>query len=60
MRRTGFTPPEITYWGAAPPGMQSSVIITVLAAVEAIIAPTPLARYLGVLSFRAHKRGAGV
>jgi len=60
MRRTGFTPPEITYWGAAPPGMQSSVIITVLAAAEAIIAPTSLARYLGVLSFRAHKRGAGV
>jgi ubiquinone/menaquinone biosynthesis C-methylase UbiE len=60
MRRTGFTPPEITYWGAAPPGMQSSVIITVLAAAEAIVAPTSLARYLGVLSFRAHKRGAGV
>jgi ubiquinone/menaquinone biosynthesis C-methylase UbiE len=60
MRRTGFTPPEITYWGAAPPGMQSSVIITVLAAAEAIIAPTPLAHYLGVLSFRAHKRDAGV
>jgi ubiquinone/menaquinone biosynthesis C-methylase UbiE len=60
MRRTGFTPPEITCWGAVPPGMQNSVIITVLAAAEAIIAPTPLARYLGVLSFRAHKRGAGI
>jgi ubiquinone/menaquinone biosynthesis C-methylase UbiE len=60
MRRTGFTPPEIIYWGAAPPGTQSSVIISVFAAMEAIIAPTPLARYLGVLSFRAQKRGVGV
>jgi ubiquinone/menaquinone biosynthesis C-methylase UbiE len=59
LRRTGFTPPEISYWGAAPPGMQSPVLITVLAAAEAIVAPTPLARYLGVLSFSAHKRDAG-
>jgi ubiquinone/menaquinone biosynthesis C-methylase UbiE len=59
LRRTGFTPPEITYWGAAPPGVQSSVIITVLAVAEAVISPTPLARYLGVLSFSAHKRDAG-
>jgi ubiquinone/menaquinone biosynthesis C-methylase UbiE len=59
LRRSGFTPPEITYWGAAPPGIQSSVIINVLAAAETVIAPTPLARYLGVLSFSAHKRDAG-
>jgi len=56
LRRAGFTPPKITYWGAAPPGMQNSVLITLLSAAEMILAPTQLARYLGVLSFRAHKR----
>jgi ubiquinone/menaquinone biosynthesis C-methylase UbiE len=55
LRRTGFTLPKVTYWGAAPPGMQNSGIIAVLAAAEAIIEPTPLARYLGVLSFSAYK-----
>jgi ubiquinone/menaquinone biosynthesis C-methylase UbiE len=56
LSRSGFAPPEIVYWGAAPPGLQNRVIGAALAAAEAIIAPTPLARYLGVLSFRANKR----
>ena len=54
--RSGFAPPEIVYWGAAPPGLQNRLIGAALAAAETVIAPTPLARYLGVLSFRADKR----
>jgi ubiquinone/menaquinone biosynthesis C-methylase UbiE len=56
LSRSGFAPPEIVYWGAAPPGLQNRVIGTALAAAETVIAPTPLARYLGVLSFRSSKR----
>jgi ubiquinone/menaquinone biosynthesis C-methylase UbiE len=56
LSRSGFTLPEITYWGAAPPGLQNRLVGAALAAAEAIIAPTPLARYLGVLSFRARKQ----
>ena len=56
LSRAGFAPPEIVYWGAAPPALQNRVIGAALAAAEAVIAPTPLARYLGVLSFRASKR----
>jgi len=55
LSRSGFAPPEIVYWGAAPPGLQNRAMGAVLAAAEAIVAPTPLARYLGVLSFRASK-----
>jgi hypothetical protein len=56
LSRSGFAPPEIVYWGAAPPGLQNRLIGVALAAAEAVIAPTPLARYLGVLSFRSSKR----
>jgi ubiquinone/menaquinone biosynthesis C-methylase UbiE len=56
LSRSGFAPPEIVYWGAAPPGLQNRLINAALAAAETVIAPTPLARYLGVLSFRASKR----
>jgi ubiquinone/menaquinone biosynthesis C-methylase UbiE len=55
LRQVGFTTPEIVYWGAVRPQMQSRAIITVLAAAEKIVAPTPAARYLGVLSFRSPK-----
>jgi ubiquinone/menaquinone biosynthesis C-methylase UbiE len=57
--RRDFTPPEITYWGVAPPGLQNRVLIATLAVVEAIVVPTPLARRLGVLSFSARKTAAG-
>lgn len=53
--RSGFDPPEITYWGATPPGLQSRVLGATLTAAESLIAPTPLARYLGALTFRARK-----
>ena len=56
LSRSGFAPPEIVYWGAAPPGLQNRLIGAALAAAESVIAPTPLARYLGVLSFRSNKR----
>jgi ubiquinone/menaquinone biosynthesis C-methylase UbiE len=59
LRHAGFTPPEIAYWGAAPPGLQNRVLIAALAVAEAIVAPTPLARRLGVLSFSARKTAAG-
>jgi ubiquinone/menaquinone biosynthesis C-methylase UbiE len=55
LRRAGFTSPEIAYWGAAPPGLQSRVLIAALAVAEAIVAPTPFAGRLGVLSFSARK-----
>jgi ubiquinone/menaquinone biosynthesis C-methylase UbiE len=57
LRHAGFSPPDITYWGAAPPGMQNRALIALLGGAEAIVAPTPLARYLGLLSFRALKAG---
>jgi SAM-dependent methyltransferase len=56
LARTGFAPPTVTYWGAAPPGLQNRLLCALLAGAEGIIAPLPLARYLGVLSFRASKR----
>ena len=56
LSRSGFTPPDVVYWGAAPPGVRNRIIGAALAAAEAVIAPTSLARYLGVLSFRANKR----
>jgi ubiquinone/menaquinone biosynthesis C-methylase UbiE len=56
LSRSGFAPPEIVYWGAAPPGLQNRLISAALAAAETVIVPTPLARYLGVLSFRSSKR----
>jgi ubiquinone/menaquinone biosynthesis C-methylase UbiE len=55
LSRSGFASPEIVCWGAAPPGLQNRLIGAALAAAEAVITPTPLARYLGVLSFRASK-----
>lgn len=55
LRRAGFLPIEATHWGAVPAGLGSRPISAVLAAAESIIAPTPLARYLGVLSFRSRK-----
>jgi ubiquinone/menaquinone biosynthesis C-methylase UbiE len=57
LRRAHFAPPEITYWGAVPPGMQNRFLIALLGAAEIVTAPTPLARYLGVVTFRAHKMG---
>jgi ubiquinone/menaquinone biosynthesis C-methylase UbiE len=60
LRRTGFQPPEITYWGAVRPGMQNRHLIALLSAAEAVIAPTPLARYLGALSFRSRKANTAV
>jgi SAM-dependent methyltransferase len=57
LARSGFSPPEITYWGAAPPGLHNQLLCGGLAAAELAIAPSPLARYLGVLSFRACKLG---
>ena len=57
LARSGFSPPEITYWGAAPPGLHNQLLCGGLAAAELAIAPSPLARYLGALSFRACKLG---
>jgi ubiquinone/menaquinone biosynthesis C-methylase UbiE len=56
LSRSGFAPPQIVYWGAAPPGLQNRLINAALATAETVIGPTPLARYLGVLSFRSSKR----
>jgi hypothetical protein len=36
--------------------MRSQLVITALAAAEKVIAPTPAARYLGVLSFSSRKK----
>jgi len=58
LRRTGFTPPEIAYWGIAPPGMQNRLLVTLLGAAEAAVAVTPLLRRLGVLCFRSRKADA--
>jgi ubiquinone/menaquinone biosynthesis C-methylase UbiE len=59
LRYAGFAPPNISFWGSAPPGMRSHLSIGLLGAVETIIGSTPLARYLGVLSFRAPKPPPG-
>jgi ubiquinone/menaquinone biosynthesis C-methylase UbiE len=56
LQQVGFTTPEITYWGAVRPQMRSQLVITALAAAEKVIAPTPAARYLGVLSFSSRKK----
>jgi hypothetical protein len=37
--------------------MQNRFLIALLGAAEIVTAPTPLARYLGVVTFRAHKMG---
>jgi hypothetical protein len=58
LRRTGFAPAEFFHWGAVPPGLQDGLLTAILVAAEAVIAPTPLARYLGVLSFRSRKAHA--
>jgi ubiquinone/menaquinone biosynthesis C-methylase UbiE len=55
LQQVGFTAPEIAYWGAVRPQMQSRMIITALAAAEKIVTRTPAARYLGVLTFRSRK-----
>lgn len=53
--RLGFTVPEITYWGALPPGIRNRTLGAMMAAVETVVAPTPLACFLGVLTMRARK-----
>src|SRR5262249_28629889 len=58
-RRAGFASPEIRFWGAVSPRLQKRFLIALLGAAEAVVAPTPLARYLGVLSFRARKADRG-
>ena len=55
VRQAGFAAPDISYWGAVRPRMRSRLLITALAAAEKIIAPSIVARYLGVLSFSARK-----
>jgi ubiquinone/menaquinone biosynthesis C-methylase UbiE len=55
LQKVGFTAPEISYWGSVRPQMRSRLVIAALAAAEKIIAPTPAARCLGVLSFSARK-----
>ena len=55
LRRLGFTAPEITYWGALPPGIHNRTLGVMMAAVETIVAPTPLACHLGALAMRARK-----
>jgi ubiquinone/menaquinone biosynthesis C-methylase UbiE len=58
LRRAGFAPPEITYWGTAPPGMQNRAVIALLGAIERTMAATRFRQYLGVLCFRSHRFGA--
>jgi hypothetical protein len=53
--RSGFDPPEIIYWGVTPAGLQSRVLGATLTAAESLIASTPLAQYMGALTFRARK-----
>jgi ubiquinone/menaquinone biosynthesis C-methylase UbiE len=55
LRHAGFASPETKFWGAVSPNLRKPYIMTLLAAIESMAAPTPLARYLGVLSFRAPK-----
>ena len=57
LRRAGFAPPEITYWGTAPPGTQNRAVIALLGAIESAMTATRLRRYLGVLCFRSHRFG---
>jgi ubiquinone/menaquinone biosynthesis C-methylase UbiE len=54
-RRLGMSAFEVAHWGAVPAGLRSGTIGAALATVEKIITPTPLASYLGVLSFRSRK-----
>ena len=55
LRRLGFTAPEISYWGALPPGIHSRTLGGMMAALETIVAPTPLGCFLGALTMRACK-----
>jgi SAM-dependent methyltransferase len=55
LRQAGFRPPRVRYWCLIPPGLRSRSLIQALTGVEAVVARTTLARYLGVLSFSALK-----
>jgi SAM-dependent methyltransferase len=59
LRRAGFAPPQIRYWGAVPPGVRNALLIHTLATVETVVTGTRFARYLGVLTFTARKPGSG-
>jgi ubiquinone/menaquinone biosynthesis C-methylase UbiE len=54
----GFTEPEITYWGALPPSIHNRILSRIMAVVEIMVTPTPLARCLGALTIRARKTSA--
>ena len=53
--RMGFAAFNCTYWGAVPPSLHNRPLAWALATAEAIVKPTPLAQYLGVLSIEAQK-----
>jgi ubiquinone/menaquinone biosynthesis C-methylase UbiE len=55
LRRLGFTEPEITYWGALPPGIHNQTLGRLMAIAETAVRPTPLACFLGALTMRARK-----
>jgi ubiquinone/menaquinone biosynthesis C-methylase UbiE len=55
LRRSGFTEPEINYWGALPPGIHNQTLGRLMAVAETAVTPTPLACVLGALTMRAHK-----
>lgn len=53
----GFATVTTSSWGAVPPRIKSTVMARLLSAAEALVRPTPLARYLALLSFSAVKPG---
>ena len=57
MQRSGFARPDISCWGTLPPGVQNPLLGATFAFAEAMIAPTPLARLLGAMTFRSQKLG---
>lgn len=51
MQGAGFVETTVDSWGAVPPGIQNRAVIAILRLAETVCAPTPLVRYLGLLSF---------
>lgn len=46
---------KVKYWGAVPAGLRNRMIIKVLSIIESFVEKTPLARYLGGVTFRFKK-----
>jgi SAM-dependent methyltransferase len=52
LQRQGFKKPTVDYWGVLPPSIQNPLLGKIASLADAVVAPTPLAGVLGVLTIR--------